>query len=95
MIIIELPIVYLYNYDEVEKAKETGVEIEKKEDVTITTFFIPDNCLIRVNAQGDTKRTTIVLDKESYGVDADYETVLEIIKRGLRKNIAEKNTVEN
>lgn len=85
MIIIEVPIVFAKNYAEIEKAKETGVEIEAEEVINMTTFIIPDNCLVRLNEATDENRTTIYFDDDAYEIDADYEMVLDIIKKEIKK----------
>ena len=81
---IELPIVYALNFDEVEKAKEQGIDIEVTEGLTMTTFIIPKECLIRINESTEQSRTTIYFDDISYLIESDYETVLEIFKRELK-----------
>lgn len=87
MIVIELPIVFARNYAEIEKAKESGVEIETDEVVNMTTFFIPENCLIRLNEATEENRTTIYFDADAYEIDTNYETVLELFKREIKNNV--------
>lgn len=83
MKIVELPIVYADNFNEIEKAKESGIEIEAKESVRMTTFIIPDNCLVRINEATKDERTTIYFDDDAYEIDAEYETVRTILIKGV------------
>lgn len=85
MIIVELPIVYDLNYKETEKAKESGVEIEPVEIISMTTFIIPNDCLVRINEATNKERTTIFFNSDSYKVDTNYETTLAIIKQEIKK----------
>jgi len=81
----ELPVVYIKNYKEVNQALEQGLpDPEREEDIIMTTFFITDNTLFRINAFG--KRTTLYFMQydNTYHIDADYESVLEIIKRSMK-----------
>jgi len=85
MIIVELPIVYAKNFSEIEKAKESGIELEVDPVINMTTFIIPDNCLVRLNESSNENRTTVYFDDDAYEIDANYETVLEILKREIKK----------
>lgn len=86
MIIVELPIVYAENRDQVDKDAELGIETEVIESIEKSTFIIPDNCFVRINPNDEKGRTTIAFDTTVYMADLDYEcTVLlfsEAVKRG-------------
>lgn len=78
---IELPVIYTRNYDEVVEAEKMNVNVEKKEETETTTFFMPDDFYLRINPSTEKNRTTLYFsEQESYNVDADYETVLELFK---------------
>ncbi len=84
--IIELPIIYLKNFNEVESAEKSGVSIQREETISKTTFIIPKDQFIRINPSTNLTRTTIHFnDVEEYLIDADYETVLEVFKREALK----------
>jgi hypothetical protein len=84
--IIELPIIYLKNFNEVESAEKSGVSIQREETISKTTFIIPKDQFIRINPSTIQTRTTIHFnDVEEYLIDADYETVLEVFKREALK----------
>jgi hypothetical protein len=84
MIIIELPVIYADNYKDVIKAEEMGTDIETIEVVEKTTFFIPNDCLLRLNKTDD--RSNLVIENVAYQIDLDYESCLlllmESVKRG-------------
>lgn len=82
--VIELPIVFAENYAEIERAKESGIEISPQETIDMVTFIVPGDCLIRLNASSKRNRTSLYFDGDSYEVDANYETVLEILKRAIK-----------
>jgi len=83
--IIELPIVYLENADEVNKGEESGYKVNAVSTTEKTTFIIPDICLVRINPSSNDKQTTICFDEDSYITDLDYETVAMMFKDALRK----------
>jgi len=87
MIIIELPIVYANNFDEIQNAKEQNIEIKIEEYVDKTTFIIPDITLIRINPGTNEKRTSIYFigTEESFSIDIDYETVCTLFKEVIKK----------
>ena len=81
---IELPIIYAEDLEEIQEAEENGIEVNKAVMVTPTTFIIPDSCLIRINEGSDKKKTTIYLNKTCYIIDANYENVLETFRRAMK-----------
>lgn len=85
--IIELPIIYLKNFSEVETAEKSGMDVQREETISKTTFIIPENQLIRINPASKDNRAIIHFnDVEEYMIDVDYETVLELFKREIKNN---------
>lgn len=84
MIKVELPVLYAENFEEIEEAEKIGNKIKVIEVMEMTTFWIPDNCIIKLNSASEKKRTTLYLDDASYIIDSDYETVLELFNRAIR-----------
>lgn len=85
MIMIELPIIYADNVQEIEDAKDMDMSVEVIESVTPTTLFIPDIALIRLNETGEKNRTSLFIDDTSFIIDSPYEIVLELFKGAIKK----------
>jgi hypothetical protein len=85
MIVLELPMIYLDNFEDVEKGKEQGFDIDPIRKVLPTTFLIPETSFVRINDSSDGE-TTIRVDEYSCNIKADYETVRSIINKELEMN---------
>jgi inner membrane protein involved in colicin E2 resistance len=82
---IELPVIYARNYDEIRKAEETGIAMVIREEVSMTTFYLPDDFFARINPSSEEGRTTIYFSEgESYNIDCDYETIRSLFEKFLK-----------
>ena len=83
MIIIELPVIYADNYQDVIKGEEMGADIEAVEVVEKTTFFIPNDCLLRLNKTDN--RSNFVIENVCYQIDLDCESCLLILTEAYKR----------
>ena len=86
MIIIELPMLYVKNYEEWLTGQEQGMNIEIEEEIINTCFCINENMigLIRINAQeGNKERSAMYIDEDNYIINLDYDTLRLILKDEL------------
>lgn len=82
--IIELPVVYLKNAEEVEASERMGLSCKPEEEITKTTFFFNEFSFLRVNPSSEKNRTILYFSAdETYMIDADYETVIGLIKEKI------------
>ena len=83
--LLELPIIYCKNFKEVESGKESGIDIAKDEITSMTTFNIPKDLYFRINPQTNDKFATLYFsEEETYTIDADYETTLQILNNAIK-----------
>lgn len=71
---LELPIVYLT--EEAQKLEDSGIESEDYQDEIMTTFYLPENIMIRLNSK-DQKRTNLFIGEDQHYcwiVNCDYST---------------------
>lgn len=83
MIIVELPVIFTENYKDVVKAEESGIDIEAVEIVERTTFFLPKDCIMRLNQTEN--RSNFVIEDVAYQIDLDYESCLLIITEAIKR----------
>jgi len=89
MIVFELPIVYIKNFEEVQKAVDNNYEIDKIEDISETKFIVPEDRMIVFNPCHEDKRCNLTIfepsEPQSWTIDADYELVDQIITDAREK----------
>lgn len=89
MIEIEMPICYFQNYEEIDKGEKSGIKIEPILSINKTTFYVPENILIRINPTSEKYGNCTSLlfgnDEDSYIIDLDYETCKMLLDEKLLK----------
>ena len=87
MTIIELPVIFVKNYAEVESGVESGIEVEEDKYTETATFFISNNDNIVINSTIEDKKVTSLRINEgcSWLVDAEYSTVRQIMMDAIKK----------
>ena len=85
MIILELPTVFAANYDDIIESEKMDVHVDTEETIEKTTFFISNNSFMRINPGAKEGRTTLYFNPDdTYSIDADYETVKQIIQSAIK-----------
>ena len=101
MIILELPMVYIKNYNEWMEGQEQGIDIEIDEEIQNTCFFLNEKNvgLIRVNSQPETpNKCNLYIDGDSFVIDLDYDSLRLLLKEELKVRetpLTNKTTKEN